>query len=228
MKKVLYSIIAILFCFTSLLKAQKKNTLEIGIGTSMMSEVLLKKGFRFEAEYSRYFGKRAGLLLNLNVNYGSGVGFDFTTRAGESGFYAIGKDIPSAVMESIRSNPLQTFPAHTLQVFHATVVANAYIALMQKKQDELIIMAGGLVTYSSKTQIQEDAYIYKSESFPQIQGIVKVVVPHYSRYVDAGFDMGIKYKHYFKNDFSVGARAAMEYAEGWGIFSLTATCGVRF
>ena len=50
MEKKLYFILITFVSSLSLLKAQNNNSLEIGIGTSLMSEIFLKKGFRFEAE----------------------------------------------------------------------------------------------------------------------------------------------------------------------------------
>lgn len=229
MKSRFYYILIILVSSMSLLKAQKNNALEIGIGTSLMSEIFLKKGFRFEAEYSRYLHKRIGITANININYCSAVAFDTTRRTGISGFYVVGKDIPSPILETIRSSPIQTLPAHTTQILHATVLLNGHLALIKKEHDELILMTGLMLSYATQTQLQQDGFIYKSTASPQIpEWPVKFVVPHYLRYIDAGFNTGLKYKHYFNNDFSIGARAAMEYTENWGIFSLTATCGVRF
>jgi hypothetical protein len=86
-----------------------------------------------------------------------------------------------------------------------------------------------MVSFASQTQLQQEGFIYKSTATPQIpEWPVQIVVPHYLRYIDIGLNTGLKYRHYFNNDFSIGARAAMEYTENWGIFSLSATCGVRF
>lgn len=229
MKNRFYFLLIALISSTFLLKAQKNNALEIGIGTSLMSEIFLKKGFRFEAEYSHYFYKQFGLTANINVNHCSAMGFDSTRKTGISGFYLVGKDIPTPILETIRSSPLKTLSTHTSQILHATISLNGHAALIKKERDELTIMMGLILSYAARTQIQQEGFIYKTQNTPQIpEWPVVFVVPQYLRYIDAGLNTGLKYKHYFHNDFSIGARAAIEYTQDWGIFSLVATCGVRF
>jgi hypothetical protein len=229
MKKII--ILSILYFISQNIFSQNKNNLDIGLGVSWMSEVLLKRGYRLDAEYNRQLKGRLGYAVNVNMNYSSGVGFDFTVHPADSGFLVVGNGIKSVAQNSLFFRPVSMANAHTWQVFHVNAQLNLTLELLNKPSDRLYLLGGLLLTYSSQTQIQEDIYVKKIEQISFIDlpnGSFKIVVPNYVRYYDIGLNIGCKYKHYFKNNFSIGAKANLEWGSTWGIFSFSTVCGVKF
>ncbi|MBL7818315.1 MAG: hypothetical protein JNL70_25105 [Saprospiraceae bacterium] len=233
MKILFYSFLLFLLSSTTLLAQSHDNRLHLGVGTAILTRVPSKKGFYLEGEYSHKIRQKLFLTSHVNMAYSSGIGWGNLPT--DSLFIVANGFTPiNSNLQSIFRDGYKNYIAHTWMAFEAIGQISIDLNLLKSPNDELTIGSGILLAYITHTQIQQDGIASGKDFLSLGVGTVPnrfvVVAPFYARFLDFGQSFSLKYKHFFKNNLSIGLGINQQrfFSSGDFTFSLATLIGFRF